>query len=640
MSALESAVRRFRAQLAAREARAVRRLVQDYHSVEMGIREELLFVLRGLDEGSSTASLFRRDRLLSLERDLIGELERLTGKTYLQILEEQGHAGRLAADHFAELLDLSMGAGPNGIHPSFARLNTAAVEYIVGALQDGSPLKDLMDSLPQHGAARFRQEIIRGVALGRSPTVTARRVAGALGGNLSRAIIISRTETLRAYRSVTHEGYRRNSAVVRGWVWSSSADNRTCPVCWAMDGTFHLLDEPFASHPACRCAMVPRTRTWAELGIPGVPDTGPTIVSGEAKFAALDDRAKLAVLGPAKFRAYSAGAIRLEDLVGVSESAAWGPGRFERSLSSILGTSSAARFSLPRVASSRSLPAAKPAATRAKKAPTAAGGGSKPPPRKPRAPTPAPGEDPLGKVKPSAAAMSRLQANTPRSASWFLRRRAEEAGMTVDAFKGALEDHLRELLSDATLAKRITAPDMIQALQDGRFKSLFETGRSGGAPMPSYRATKEQLMFGYPRGMSPERRPIYGYLYPVGDDPPYALSGQYGRVRVVFKDSLKDRTTFILDDSLNAIPAMAPSPVKDPKWYSHQIASSGPLEFTTLNEVAPYAEAQYHGGVTLADIARVDFHPGAADRWPELVDLLDELNIPWSFDVTLMVDPL
>lgn len=616
----------------------MRRLVQDYHSVEMGIREELLFVLRGLDEGSSTASLFRRDRLLSLERELIGELERLTGKTYLQILEEQGHAGRLAADHFEELLDLSMGPGPNGIHPSFARLNTAAVEYIVGALQDGSPLKDLMDSLPQHGAARFRQEIIRGVALGRSPTETARRVAGALGGNLSRAIIISRTETLRAYRSVTQEGYRRNSAVVRGWVWSSSADTRTCPVCWAMDGTFHTLDEPFASHPACRCSIVPRTRTWAEMGIPGVPDTGPSIESGEAKFAALDDRAKLAILGPAKFQAYSAGAIRLQDLVGVSESAAWGPGRFERSLSSILGTSSAARFSMSRGAGSVSRPAAKPAAARAKKSPTAAGGGSKPPPRKPPAPTPAPGEDPLGKVKPSAAGTSRLMGETSRSASWFLRRRAEEAGMSVEAYRDALEAHLRQLLAGVQFNKRVNAEDLVSILRDGRFKSQFETGTSGGALNPSYRASQEQLMFSYPRGMAAARRPIYGYLTSGVDDEFMNLM-RYGHIRVVFRESIADRTTFVLDDSLNAMPTRAPSPVRNPRWYSHQLDNLDPLAFTKVEEIVPYTEAQYHGGVARTDIAHVFMHPSTARNHPELVKLLEQMNIPWSPDANLRIEP-
>lgn len=346
-SDLERAIERFRRSLRQREAEAVQRLVADYHDIETAVREELLFVLRELDAapaGQRLSLLLRRNRLVAIERDIVNELERVTGSTYQQILAEQRRAGHSAADDVLELLNAATGGLAESVGIRFHRLDAAAVEQIVGALQQGSPLRDTIDRLPEQAAERFRQETIRGVALGRAPRETARQTAAALGGNLARALTISRTETLRAYRSATLEGYRANQGVVKGWRWSASLDNRTCPVCWAQHGSFHTLEESFASHPACRCAMVPETKTWAELGLPTITNEPTPMEQGSDVFRRQSEDVQLAVLGPAKFAAYRAGAFDLPDLVRPTYSPRWGAGVAERSLVSLVGAANAAKY--------------------------------------------------------------------------------------------------------------------------------------------------------------------------------------------------------------------------------------------------------------------------------------------------------
>lgn len=81
----------------------------------------------------------------------------------------------------------------------------------------------------------------------------------------------------------------------------------------------------------CRCTM-----------LPDLPDVDP-VPDGADEFAALPPDAQLAILGPAKFDAYQAGALTLDDLVHVRRSPLWGTTRSEASLVGVLGPEGAQR---------------------------------------------------------------------------------------------------------------------------------------------------------------------------------------------------------------------------------------------------------------------------------------------------------
>src|SRR5690606_4098607 len=133
--------------------------------------------------------------------------------------------------------------------------------------------------------------------------------------------------------------------------------DRTCPVCIAMHGTFHTLDETMDSHPACRCAMIPWTRSWEELGFPGIPDRRTRVEPGVEWFARQDAATQRRILGPAKYAAYQAGDLELMDLVGVKTHPRWGRTRFERSLRSILGERQATAYIREAMAADQDHPA-------------------------------------------------------------------------------------------------------------------------------------------------------------------------------------------------------------------------------------------------------------------------------------------
>ncbi|MCL5957851.1 MAG: phage head morphogenesis protein [Chloroflexi bacterium] len=129
-----------------------------------------------------------------------------------------------------------------------------------------------------------RKALLAGLATGQPQTVIARAVRQALGGNLVRALTIARTEMLRSYREASRQTYLANSDVVNGWIWHAVLSTRTCAACWAMNGTLHKLNERLDDHVRGRCAMMPVTRTWQELGFENVPETRMPIQRGAICF--------------------------------------------------------------------------------------------------------------------------------------------------------------------------------------------------------------------------------------------------------------------------------------------------------------------------------------------------------------------
>lgn len=158
-----------------------------------------------------------------------------------------------------------------------------------------------------------RRELIRGVVSGSNPKETARRMVaraqqrfnGRLG--LTRALVISRTETLDAHRDAARLGQEQHTDVLTGWEWLAQLDSRTCPSCWARHGTLHPLDEPGPlDHHQGRCARCPRTKSWAELGF-DIPEPPSIVPDAEAKFASLSVAEQLKILGPSRHEAWVLG---------------------------------------------------------------------------------------------------------------------------------------------------------------------------------------------------------------------------------------------------------------------------------------------------------------------------------------------
>jgi SPP1 gp7 family putative phage head morphogenesis protein len=341
---------RFKRRLIAREKATVREIRDYYREVERRIAKRLEALIAEIEqwqrehpdeEAPPAWWLFERERLQVLQKQIEAELARFSERATARLEEEQRRLVARAEADAEALARAGLGKPPPGVTVTWARLPTEALEQLVGTLQDGSPLRGLLDALGPAASETIRHELVSGLALGLNPRDVARRCRDALNGNRRRAETIARTEMLRAYREARRQSYLANDDVVEGWIWYSARDSRTCPMCWAMHGTVHRSDEVLDDHPNGRCTDLPLTKTWRELGFEGVPETRAKVEAGESLFARLPEEQQRAILGNAAFEAYRAGALKLSDFVGRQSDPRWGTMRYTRSLREILGASEA-----------------------------------------------------------------------------------------------------------------------------------------------------------------------------------------------------------------------------------------------------------------------------------------------------------
>ena len=163
----------------------------------------------------------------------------------------------------------------------------------------------------------IRAELTRGMIVGDNPREAARRMMqateGRFTGGLTRALNISRTEMLDAMRTGQHAADQVNAATLAGWTWGAHLDSRTCISCISMHGTEWPVTEPGPiDHHSGRCARIPRTKTWAELGFPGIPEPDLGTVDAGEWFDGLTEHEQRSMLGARGFDAWQAGTFPMD----------------------------------------------------------------------------------------------------------------------------------------------------------------------------------------------------------------------------------------------------------------------------------------------------------------------------------------
>lgn len=170
-------------------------------------------------------------------------------------------------------------------------------------------------------------QLIVGAARGQNPRAVARQmltqVQGAFNGGLTRALVVARTEGLDGHREAAQVAQNQHADVLDGWQWLAKLSNRTCPACWGMHGTEHPLTEPGPrGHQQCRCARVPKTKSWRDLGI-DIPEPPSLIRNGEQEFGRLPRRQQLEVMGPTRLRALESGRATWDELAQLRHNSGW-----------------------------------------------------------------------------------------------------------------------------------------------------------------------------------------------------------------------------------------------------------------------------------------------------------------------------
>lgn len=195
--------------------------------------------------------------------------------------------------------------------------------------------------------------------------------------------------------------------------------------------------------------------------------------------------------------------------------------------------------------------------------------------------------------------------------------------------------------------------DLIEGT-DGRFKTQFETGSSGGCYDKDLRNRVTESMFGV-QNIGTTNHEKYGCL--LDKDLMHAFKSNatgYGDTLVRLKKDIYSRTTFTIGDSLNKrgqnrtfAPSLATSPDisslsrhSAPSFYGTRFKKSDTnpvdalLDLINNNSYAEYIELQYHGEVTLDDVEAVIYQPWS-QRKPETVSGLKSRGIAvYEFDYT------
>lgn len=203
---------------------------------------------------------------------------------------------------------------------------------------------------------------------------------------------------------------------------------------------------------------------------------------------------------------------------------------------------------------------------------------------------------------------------------------------TPQQMREKMAESLRQLWGGKKIAIRVTPQNLDQVLGDGRFRTVHETGRTGGFNNPRNREDLEEQLFGIaPATGHLDLRPVYGYVAINGIRRQGADSalGAYGSVQVVLKDQVRARTTASNGDSMRLRNSVRPSPVDDPQHWSYWTQQQSPGQYGVDGERlmnANYAEAQIHGGVSADDIEEVVY---SRQPEPEQIQALAERGIPW-----------
>jgi SPP1 gp7 family putative phage head morphogenesis protein len=344
MSRLSRAADRFKRQVLAREEQAATTLIEQYGAVFQTLSQELDAVTAQIielqKEGVEVTRnlIYRRTRLQSLIDQTEEQLTQFAQFAEPHITAEQAFAVERAQEHSRELVFTALGPLPDGIAiPSnFLRFNPAVVEKFIGRASNGSPLRELLETLAPDAVSSIEEVFVKGIVKGLNPREVARQLRDEFSVPLHRAMTISRTEVLNAYRETNREFYAQNDHVVTRWRWQAAFNSRTCAMCLAMDGTEFETRVSLDTHPNCRCVLVPVTKSWAELGFTGIPDRrSQPAQNGAEWFAAQPKATQLRIVGPAKLKRIEEGTLTLKALVGVRNDRDWGKSRHERSLRSV-----------------------------------------------------------------------------------------------------------------------------------------------------------------------------------------------------------------------------------------------------------------------------------------------------------------
>ena len=223
----------YRQALALREDALMQSMAERWLMIERRLDNDILLLAQEIqrlqDSGKAiTENVVLQSQKYKLLRDQMEREIKSYNKNYAvdAVTKAQTDFALLGIDSAQNALQISLG----NTFANFNRINIDAVQSMIGFCGDGSPLYTLLKNDYPDAVHGLTNALVNGIARGYGATKTAREMANGMGMGLERALLISRTETIRAYRTATTEQYRESGAVktFRRLVWKPTA----CMACF------------------------------------------------------------------------------------------------------------------------------------------------------------------------------------------------------------------------------------------------------------------------------------------------------------------------------------------------------------------------------------------------------------------------
>jgi len=257
--------RSFRAALLRQERAQQAEMVRQWLGIEERLMDQIMVLVYQLQSEDSPKSLHQivmMERYQRLLAQVQAELGQYSQDVIVQVQRERDEWARRGFENGQMMVWRSLEASAMGV--GLDQLPVEAVTNLTAWSGEGTALGQLLQGafLPEglpRGWTALQRTLVQGLALGWHPEKTAREMARALAGGLQRAMVVARTEQIRAYRSGSLQAYQE-SGVVIGHKRLTAHDSRVCAACLADEGHVYGLDEMMWSHPQCRCTSVPVLR--------------------------------------------------------------------------------------------------------------------------------------------------------------------------------------------------------------------------------------------------------------------------------------------------------------------------------------------------------------------------------------------
>lgn len=188
----------------------------------------------------------------------------------------------------------------------------------------------------------------------------------------------------------------------------------------------------------------------------------------------------------------------------------------------------------------------------------------------------------------------------------------QRLGISRQQLEQGAEQSLNGLINNSRMAIQFPSQRIDALLNDGRFKTVFESGSSNAhAQTLQFRRDVEKFGMGIPKNAPDAARPVYGYMH-MGQAAESRVD-HYGDLTFFLKDETRNRATFMPMDStfpLQQKEAVASSlnDIQRATWQPqagalYEYGRNGNLS-ALLREI-DYIETQVQGGVGLGDVTAV-----------------------------------